>query len=158
MELHLAEEFTFVDQSPMGTNLVRGPRPYSLGTIMQFQTVINLEEGWFEFFHRAEATEKEWCKAAKASYLHRPMSDFLPPTRGQLVKAVNEIQSGLCNGNVLVHCLHGKDRTGMVIAAHRILVNRWPVTVAINEMQHFGFHNLPYFFWKESLRDLNRPW
>jgi tyrosine-protein phosphatase SIW14 len=46
------------------------------------------------------------------------------------------------NTPILVHCLHGADRTGVVIAAYRISVQGWPTDRAIYEMVNggFGFH------------------
>ena len=50
---------------------------------------------------------------------------------------------------ILVHCLHGADRTGIVIAMYRILFQNWSKSDAIAEMTSdlFGYHeefsNLP---------------
>ena len=60
---------------------------------------------------------------------------------------------------VLVHCQHGSDRTGAMIAIYRIAVQGWSKTEAIREMTEggFGFHyiwsNLPQ--WVEQL-DIDR--
>ncbi|MFH1809667.1 MAG: dual specificity protein phosphatase family protein [Pseudomonadota bacterium] len=57
---------------------------------------------------------------------------------------------------VLVHCLHGADRTGTMSAVYRMVVQGWSVDDAIAEMRDggFGFHsvwnNLPF-----SLRHLD---
>lgn len=47
---------------------------------------------------------------------------------------------------ILVHCWHGADRTGTVIAASRIVFDGWTVDDALKEMrkQEFGFHELVY--------------
>jgi len=56
---------------------------------------------------------------------------------------------------VLVHCQHGADRTGTLVAIYRIAVQGWSKTEAIREMTEggFGFHriwsNLPR--WIEKL-------
>ncbi len=50
---------------------------------------------------------------------------------------------------VLVHCQHGADRTGTMIAVYRIIEQGWPKEEAVREMTEggFGFHgvwtNLP---------------
>ena len=60
---------------------------------------------------------------------------------------------------VLVHCQHGADRTGTMIAVYRVAVQGWTKAEAIREMTGggFGFHpiwgNLPE--WIEKL-DLDR--
>jgi len=43
---------------------------------------------------------------------------------------------------VLVHCWHGADRTGAVVAAYRMVVNGWPREQAIAEFMEprFGHH------------------
>jgi protein tyrosine phosphatase (PTP) superfamily phosphohydrolase (DUF442 family) len=57
---------------------------------------------------------------------------------------------------VLVHCQHGADRTGTMIAVYRIIVQGWSKAEAIREMTEggFGFHpiwsNLPKW-----IRELN---
>lgn len=50
---------------------------------------------------------------------------------------------------VLVHCQHGADRTGVMVAAYRVVVQDWSKDDAIREMQRggYGYHviwsNLP---------------
>lgn len=43
---------------------------------------------------------------------------------------------------VLVHCLHGSDRTGVVIAMYRMVVQKWPREKAIEEFADpkYGHH------------------
>ncbi len=43
---------------------------------------------------------------------------------------------------ILVHCLHGADRTGAVIAAYRIVYDNWNKEKAITELKEtqYGFH------------------
>lgn len=43
---------------------------------------------------------------------------------------------------VLVHCLHGSDRTGLVVAMYRVVCQGWGKEAAIDEMQQggFGYH------------------
>ncbi len=63
------------------------------------------------------------------------------------------------HGPVLVHCHQGADRTGVVIAAWRIVVLGWPKESAIRELREggYGFHEdlvgIPAF-----LRDLDVEW
>lgn len=46
---------------------------------------------------------------------------------------------------VLVHCLTGADRTGVVVAAYRMLKG-WTKEEAINEMVHGGYHFRRHLF------------
>lgn len=41
-----------------------------------------------------------------------------------------------------IHCLHGEDRTGLVVALYRILVQGWTVKRAKQEMYDNGFHRI----------------
>jgi len=45
---------------------------------------------------------------------------------------------------ILVHCLHGADRTGTIVALYRILFQHWSRDAAIREMtsDQYGFHAL----------------
>ncbi len=43
---------------------------------------------------------------------------------------------------ILIHCWHGSDRTGLMVAAYRITVQGWEPTAATDELQNggFGYH------------------
>ena len=43
---------------------------------------------------------------------------------------------------MLVHCKHGSDRTGCVVAAYRMVFNNWSKEDAIQEFkdEKFGYH------------------
>jgi tyrosine-protein phosphatase SIW14 len=53
---------------------------------------------------------------------------------------------------VFVHCQAGKDRTGLVVAVYRILVDGWSVDDAISERKTFGATD----FWEENKAYLRR--
>ena len=63
---------------------------------------------------------------------------------------------------VLVHCQHGADRTGTMIAVYRIAVQGWSKAEAIREMTEggFGFHqtwsNLPKWIQKLNIDRIKR--
>ena len=63
---------------------------------------------------------------------------------------------------VLVHCQHGADRTGTMIAVYRIAVQGWSKAAAIREMTEggFGFHriwsNLPKWVQELDIDSLKR--
>ena len=54
----------------------------------------------------------------------------------------------------LVHCQHGADRTGMIIAAYRVVVQDWRREDAVDEMVNggYGYH----LIWGDILRYLER--
>jgi tyrosine-protein phosphatase SIW14 len=47
---------------------------------------------------------------------------------------------------ILVHCLHGSDRTGCIIAAYRMVYENWSTDEAIQEFtdKNFGYHEELY--------------
>jgi len=65
---------------PNGNRLIRGKRPdtsYSLSFqgLDDIKTVINLEMGWFEFFHQRFERESEWAKDLDITLASLPLSD-----------------------------------------------------------------------------------
>jgi tyrosine-protein phosphatase SIW14 len=64
----------------------------------------------------------------------------------QLPRALAAIQQGLATGNTLVHCQHGKDRTGGIVAVWRILDQGWTKDAAIREMKEGGYGYSDWLF------------
>ena len=73
--------------------------------------------------------------------VHVPMSAFKTADEDdpQLARSLAAIQRGLARGPTLVHCQHGKDRTGGIVAVWRILYQGWSKEAAIREMNEGGF-------------------
>lgn len=127
--------------------LYRGPRP-TLDELKLVKFDINLEVGWFEWFHGEAEEERRWCTFQNVAYLHRPMSDVFPPSRQELISIAKQAHIWLQKGaSVLIHCLHGEDRTGLAIATYQILFLGYAKEHAIEEMYAQGFHRFPYRFW-----------
>ncbi|MFZ5564354.1 MAG: dual specificity protein phosphatase family protein [Thermodesulfobacteriota bacterium] len=72
--------------------------------------------------------------------LHRVKAEADDLTQEQVVEALKIIAGA--KGKILVHCWHGADRTGAVIAAYRMAAHGWSAEAAIDEMVNggFGFH------------------
>ncbi|MFJ3486692.1 dual specificity protein phosphatase family protein [Pseudomonas sp. NPDC090202] len=56
-----------------------------------------------------------------------------------MLQSLRAIQAAQANGPVLIHCKHGLDRTGLVSAMYRIVVQGWSKEAALDEMEHGGF-------------------
>ena len=59
-----------------------------------------------------------------------------------VVEAMRSIRAAEEHGPVLLHCLHGADRTGMMTAMYRMLYQGWPREKAIDELKNggYGYH------------------
>ena len=55
----------------------------------------------------------------------------------EVIQALRIIRA--CDGPILVHCWHGSDRTGCIIALYRILNQGWSKEQAIDEMVYGGY-------------------
>ncbi len=56
-----------------------------------------------------------------------------------VLAALRAIQEAQANGPVLMHCKHGSDRTGLMAAMYRVVVQGWSKEDALNEMTQGGF-------------------
>ena len=72
------------------------------------------------------------------------------------VKRFLETVTGESKQPVLVHCQHGADRTGLMIAIYRIAIEGWSKEEAIEEMTKggFGFHYV-YDNLKDYIREFD---
>jgi tyrosine-protein phosphatase SIW14 len=104
------------------------------------RTVVNLR-------HYHGEGEGELVRAAGMNYVRIPLESTDSPAPEQIA-AFLETVSDPANQPVYVHCLHGVDRTGAMIAAYRIQVQGWKNSEALAEMEHFGAHGI--------LRDLRK--
>lgn len=131
------------------SGLYRGPRPQTNDEFVaiQAQTFINLEDGWFESLRDLRGQEELWGFEMNRDVVHLPMSDFFPPSKKSVQTFLEVLARAMKRGPVYVHCLHGKDRTGFMIAQFRIRAQGWTKEKAVNEMFENGFHKWPYYFW-----------
>ena len=85
----------------------------------------------------------------------------------EIMEALASIVVNAKDGPFLVHCQHGADRTGLLIAAYRIVIQGWSKDTALDELRNggYGYHaiwkNIPAFVekmdveaWQEKLRDV----
>jgi hypothetical protein len=77
-----------------------------------------------------------------------PMSTFMGDA--DVINALRLIMAAEKNGSVLVHCQRGADRTGVVMAMYRVVVQGWTKDKAIAEMEQGGFAYDPL--------QINIPW
>jgi protein tyrosine/serine phosphatase len=62
-----------------------------------------------------------------------------------ILKALRAIQAAEADGPVLMHCKHGSDRTGLIAAMYRVVVQGWSKEDALSEMTEGGFGDSSHF-------------
>ena len=67
-----------------------------------------------------------------------------------VLKTLRAIQEAEASGPVLMHCKHGADRTGLMAAMYRLVVQGWSKEDALNEMTQGGFGESGHF--RDSVR------
>ena len=81
-------------------------------------------------------------------------------TTAQVVAALRIIQAS--EGPILIHCWHGSDRTGLVSAMYRIVLQGWSKDAAIDELTHggYGYHtlykNIPEFIRQADIAEIRK--
>jgi protein tyrosine/serine phosphatase len=121
----------------VSTNLYRSAQPSALGIKnlkhKGMETIINLRS-----FH----SDRDEIGETGLGYEHIYMKAW-HPERKEAVRFL-QIVTNPKRTPVLVHCLHGSDRTGTMCALYRITVQGWSKEEAIREMTTggFGFHEI----------------
>ena len=134
--------------------LLRGARPTQLD-IKQLaaagvKSILSLEE--YVFADDAMTQEQQWSQAAGIQLLRVPMNGVTTPSVSDVLKAYNMVNTP-ANQPIFVHCLHGSDRTGLVIGAYRIKSQGWTPDAALDEMYQMG-HSSLLSFWDKVLYQL----
>lgn len=118
-------------------HLFRGGQPdladYARLRDMGINTVISF---------RTEDDERATVEALGMKWVNVPVSlkpfggsnQITPAMIDQFFKVVDDPASG----NVFVHCLHGKDRTGVFVSLYRITRQGWDVDEAYREARDIG--------------------
>jgi protein tyrosine phosphatase (PTP) superfamily phosphohydrolase (DUF442 family) len=95
------------------------------------RTVLNL---------RSEHDDVSVLAGTGLSRVHVPMRQWHVDERK--VAAALRVLSDPALRPVLVHCQEGRDRTGLVVAAYRVLYQGWTREEAVAEMRAYGNHPL----------------
>lgn len=98
------------------------------------RTVVNLR-------HYHGDTEGELVRAAGMDYVRIPLESTDAPESEQIAALLAVVRDPAARP-VYVHCLHGVDRTGAMIAVYRMQEEGWTNSDALGEMEHFGAHGI----------------
>jgi len=82
--------------------------------------------------------EKTVVERLGMRFVHVPMHGMTIPTIAEVDRALKVIEDEGARP-VLVHCRHGRDRTGTVVAAYRVVVQGWTIDAAYKEAMSFGY-------------------
>jgi protein tyrosine/serine phosphatase len=131
----LPVEEGILNYGKISDRLYRGAQPDAEGIQslkrLGVKLIVNLRmpgEAWKE-----EAT---LAQAAGIQYTNFPMSGFSRPREDQMRQMLALFESA--SGPAFVHCLHGCDRTGTVVACYRIQHDGWSPSLALREARKYG--------------------
>ena len=99
------------------------------------KTIVNLEND-----DQAIANEKAWAAASQIVQVSTPMSGQWAPSNRQ----VNTILATLADHTkypIYIHCKKGMDRTGVIVALHRVVNEGWTPARAELERDKIGFNH-----------------
>jgi protein tyrosine/serine phosphatase len=101
---------------------------------------------------RAFHSDKDEAESTKLK-MERIRFNTWHPEDNDVVRFLNLVTNP-ANGPFLIHCQHGADRTGTMVAIYRIAVQGWTKQDAIKEMTDggFGYHAM----WKNLIQYLNK--
>jgi tyrosine-protein phosphatase SIW14 len=136
-------------------HLYRGAQPLAGGmekvAALGIKTVINLRGE--DEQTRLEETE---AKAAGLRYFNVPLPSLGRP-KDEQVERVLALINDPQNWPVLVHCHHGEDRTGIIIAVYRISHDGWTLEQARKEAKRYGMSRFQ-FGMKDYIGDYHKRW
>ena len=97
------------------------------------RTVVNL---------RARHSDTDEARGTNLVLVHIPTKTRAVSSDETVIAALRAIRNA--EKPVLVHCMHGADRTGLVIAMYRIIEQDWTREEALDELRNggFGFHSI----------------
>ena len=124
----------------VNAGLYRGAQPRAGGLrrlkSLGVRTILNLRGGDAET--RAEGDE---ARQLGLRYYNVALPDLSAPSDKNVEQALAIINQAE-NQPVFVHCHHGEDRTGTIIACYRISHDGWTATDARKEAETFGMSSL----------------
>lgn len=129
--------------------LYRGGQPEPAGydhlSELGIELVIDLNTS-----RKGIARERAAVESRGMRYVSLPWSSRSRPSDEQVKEFLRLIGE---EHKTFVHCRHGSDRTGVMIALHRILREGWTPERALEEMNYFGFHGFWYGHLKQYVRE-----
>jgi len=108
----------------------------------------------------AGGSDDRYVADGSVKLLHVPMSAW--GLHDDLVLKALQIMTAPENRPLMIHCQHGADRTGALVALYRVVVQGWTKEQAIREMNEGGYHhnglfkNLDRYVQRANVDDLRK--
>lgn len=123
---------------PVTAEIYRGARPGDQGLTAlaenHFHTILNLENDSSAVAHEASLVSN--MGMAQVSI---PLSAFFAPSDQDIDHALT-VMNQANQFPLFLHCLHGEDRTGLIVGLYRVVYQGWTPEDAYQEMLDKGFH------------------
>jgi protein tyrosine/serine phosphatase len=120
-------------------NLYRGAQPDAPGIQslkrLGVKTIINLRKT-----NDVSKAEEAAARTNGITFISVPMNGLGRPTAETVRQVLQIIDS--TPSPVFIHCEHGCDRTGTIIACYRIMHDQWPSEAALVEAERYGMSSL----------------
>ncbi|MBN6074850.1 dual specificity protein phosphatase family protein [Aggregatibacter actinomycetemcomitans] len=119
---------------------------------LNIKTIVNLR-----FFDRNN--DKQAFGHKNIKLINTPLLTWTINTK-EIADILWQIHQHQKDGPVLVHCYHGADRTGLVVAMYRVVYQNWNLNEAKREMQQapYGYHtlwkNIDNFFTEKNIEKI----
>ncbi len=88
-------------------------------------------------------TEQSHVESLGMRFVSLPWSSWHDPRREEVISFFSLLRENL-GKKIFVHCEFGSDRTGLMIALYRLVVDHWTPDQAVEEMRAFNYHALLY--------------
>ncbi len=122
-------------------HLYRGAEPHAVGVENLKQlgvaTIIDLRMPG-----EISPEERATARANGITYTNVPLKGLGRPADDQITRVLSIIETS--SAPVFVHCEHGCDRTGTVIACYRLSHDHWTLDAAITEANLYGMSGLEH--------------
>jgi tyrosine-protein phosphatase SIW14 len=117
----------------------RGSRPTHEGVEelagMSIHTILDLEDNT-----KVVEEESDLARALGMKEVAAPLPSRTQPDVESVQLALDTLADST-NMPIFIHCAKGRDRTGMIVALHRIFNEGWDAHDAMDEMEAHGFDN-----------------
>jgi tyrosine-protein phosphatase SIW14 len=88
-------------------------------------------------------TEQSHVESLGMRFVSLPWSSWHNPRRDEVISFFSLLRENL-GKKIFVHCEFGSDRTGLMIALYRLVIDHWTPDQAVEEMRAFNYHALLY--------------